>query len=54
MFAVINTYPLDTDLCILYHAYKAATESFRALYKSDALSVTNVIRRTFQLVEGDG
>ena len=54
MFSVTNTCPLDTGLFILYHAYKAASENFRALFESDTLPAFEDIRRTFQLVEGDG
>ncbi|CAF1344431.1 unnamed protein product [Adineta ricciae] len=53
-YFIFHTCTVDTGLFILYHAYQAHSDEFRALFTSDALHIYTVIRRTFQLVETEG
>ena len=53
-YFIFHTCTIDTGLFILYHAYKAHSDEFRALFTSDALNMCNIIHRTFQLVETEG
>ncbi|CAM4846542.1 unnamed protein product [Rotaria magnacalcarata] len=53
-FSITRTCSVDTGLFVLYHAYKAGSDSFRNLFKNDIRNVFIALRETFEYVESHG